>query len=297
MGQRKTAMLAGIVAGWALAIGCCLTVTGCSVPISSVGVPVFGSTAPIGAAPSGTHHAHTARTARTLESPGTFSACEQRLENGPRSVPTVAIVGASYTAGVGPGKPALSWAADLARKLRWNGVIFGLSGVGYIQPGVGHLGPVRRLLGAERLSSLQPALVIIQAGHDDGRMAPSAEEMQVRRTLAFVRALAPHAQIALLTVFSMPSRHVSTRLLNIDKAIVSAARAADPAVIIMDPLAGHWKFDRVDDGLHPSAAGDVWIAHKVDTILAGHGIYPEPRSASAPVICDRSVRGADAASA
>jgi lysophospholipase L1-like esterase len=295
--QRKTARLAGIVAGGAVAIGCCLAVVGCSVPSSSVAAPGFASAPPVGAGHSGGPDARTAHTARTLESAGTFSACEQRLESGPKSVPTVAIVGASYTAGVGPGKPALSWAADLARKLRWNAVIYGVSGVGYILPGAGHLGPVRRLLAAERLSSLQPALVIIQAGHDDGRMAPVAEEVQVRRTLAFIHALAPHARIALLTVFTMPSRHVSPRLVSIDKAIVTAARAADPKVIIMDPLTGHWTFARVDGGLHPSAAGDAWIAHKVGTILAAHGIYPEPRSASAPVICDRSIRGAAAASA
>jgi lysophospholipase L1-like esterase len=288
--QRRTARLAGILAGAAVAIGYCLAVVGCSVPSSSVAVPG----PPVSAAPSGGHHA---RTARTLQSAGPFAGCEQRLESGPRSVPTVAIVGASYTAGVGPGKPALSWAAVLARGLRWNAVIYGLSGVGYIQPGAGHLGPVLRLLGAERLSSLQPALVIIQAGHDDGRMAPSAEDRQVRRTLSFIRARAPHARIALLTVFTMPSRHVPARLVGIDKAIVSAARAADPRVIIMDPLTGHWKFARVDGGLHPTAAGDAWIARKVATILAAHGIYPEPRSASAPVICDRSIRGAGAASA
>jgi lysophospholipase L1-like esterase len=294
VGQRTAARLAGIVAGGAVAIGCCLAVAGCSVPTSSAGGSVFGSAGPVSAGPSSGHHA---RTARTLEGAGQFSACEQRLENGPKSVPTVAIVGASYTAGVGPGKPALSWAGVLARKLRWNAVIYGVSGVGYIVPGVGHLGPVRRLLEAERLSSLQPALVIIQAGHDDGRMTPSAEEAQVRRTLAFIRARAPQARIALLTVFTMPSRHVSARLVNIDNEIVSAARAADPKVIIMDPLTGHWNFARVDDGLHPSAAGDAWIAHKVGAILAAHGIYPEPRSASAPVICDRSIRGAAAASA
>jgi lysophospholipase L1-like esterase len=284
--QRRTARLAGIAAGAAVAVSCFLVITGCALGSSPVAGPPHRS-APAGAA-------HPARVTRALADRGGFAACEQRLENGPRSIPTVAIVGASYTAGVGPGNPALSWAAVLVRRLRWNAVIYGVSGVGYIRPGDDDLGPVRRLLADERLHGLAPSLVIVQAGHDDGGEPAGAEERQVRRTIELIRAQSPHARIALLTVFTGPGHPVSASLVRIDKAIVSAARAADPKVIIMDPLTGHWKYAREHGGLHPTAAGDAWIAGKVASILRAHGIDSRPRTAVAPVVCDRSIRSATA---
>lgn len=201
----------------------------------------------------------------------------------------MAIVGASYTAGVGPDNPELSWAAVLARKLRWSAVIYGVSGAGYVRPGKGDLGPVRRLLKAEGLHRLAPALVIIQAGHDDGSVAGNIERQQVERTVALIRAQSPHARIALLTVFTGPARPVSAKLVRIDKVIVRAARAVDPNVIIMDPLAGDWKYARAHHGLHPTAAGDAWIGRKVATILRAHGIDPQPPAGSTPLVCIRAV--------
>ena len=75
-----------------------------------------------------------------------------------------------------------------------------------------------------------------------------------------------------------------------DREIVTAARDADPRVIIMDPLTGHWKFQHAHDGLHPTAAGDAWIARKVASILRAHGIVSSPSSVTSAVICDLSVR-------
>ena len=37
-----------------------------------------------------------------------------------------AIVGASYTAGVGPDNPVQSWAVRLAQELRWNAVVYAI---------------------------------------------------------------------------------------------------------------------------------------------------------------------------
>ena len=65
---------------------------------------------------------------------------------------------------------------------------------------------------------------------------------------------------------------------------------ADPHVIIMDPLTGHWKFQHAHDGLHPTAAGDTWIARKVASILRPHGILASPLTVTSAVICDLSVR-------
>jgi lysophospholipase L1-like esterase len=218
-----------------------------------------------------------------------FAGCEERIELGPPDIRAMAIVGASFTAGVGPGNPELSWAADFARKLRWNAVIYGVSGAGYVRRGIDDLGPMTAMLEAERLPALQPSLVIVQAGHDDVGVQARVERSQVMRTVDLIRERAPHARIALITVFAPPSVPVAA-LYRTDRAIVAAARAADPHVIIMDPLTGHWKFTHADHGLHPTAAGDTWIARKVASILRTHAILPAPSTATTAVICDLGVR-------
>jgi acyl-CoA thioesterase I len=220
-----------------------------------------------------------------------FTACEQRVERASGHVPAMAIVGASYTAGVGPDNPALSWAVDLARNLRWDTVIYGVPGAGYVRAGNDGLGPMTRLLSVERLPRLAPSLVIVQAGYDDGRVPVGVERQQVRRTIELIRAEAPRAKIGLVTVFTSPARPIPARFYRTDSAIVAAARAADPSAIIMDPLTGQWTYEHADGGLHPTAAGDAWIAGKVGAILHADGIisHPAAAAAAAPIICDVGV--------
>jgi hypothetical protein len=186
----------------------------------------------------------------------------------------VVIVGASYTAGSGPDNPALSWAAVLSRTLHWDARIYGVSGIGYVSSGQSGQGPVSRMLVAENLRALDPSLVIIQAGHDDEGVPQGTERAAVRQAIRLVQAQAPYARIALLTVFSALSRQADPGLARTDHVIVMAALAVDPFVIIMDPLAGHWQFQHIRGGrgLHPTAAGDAWIACKVAGILRTHGI-------------------------
>jgi len=215
--------------------------------------------------------------------------CEQRLEGNRHGLPTVAIVGASYTAGVGPGVSTLSWAADLARMLHWNAVIYGDPGAGYVSRGGSDLGPVIRLLTAERLRDLAPSLVIIQAGHDDAGVATPIERQAVIRAIEEVRARAPRARIALLTVFTRPRTSQWLTYYRTDQAIVTAARAADHTSIIMDPLTGRWRFTHFHgSGLHPTAAGDADIARRVYALLRAHGIRASS-AATAAVTCQVAV--------
>jgi len=218
-----------------------------------------------------------------------LGACERRLERGSDSIPTVAIVGASYTAGVGPGVSSLSWAAVLARTLRWNAVIYGVPGAGYVAMGDASLGPVSSMIGAEQLRGLDPALVIVQAGHDDDGVPSAVERRQVERAIDEIRAQAPHARIALLTVFTKPATTQWLEFYRTDRAIVTAARAADPNAIIMDPFTGRWKFARFHGGLHPTASGDAQIARRVAVILRSQGIVAATRTTTAPVTCQVSV--------
>jgi lysophospholipase L1-like esterase len=213
------------------------------------------------------------------------AGCEDRIERAPGSgVPRVAIVGASFTAGVGAGAPDRSWAVVLARLEHWDAMIYGDPGAGYVRPGVRHQGPVARELAQVGLRALRPALVIVQAGHNDVGVPAPLERNQVAHTIALIRTEAPQARIALLTVF--PGRSHVARIYQTDQAIVTAARAADPGVIIMDPLTGGWVFPRVQDKLHPTAAGDAQIALKVAGILRGSGVVP---GASGGMICDTAI--------
>jgi lysophospholipase L1-like esterase len=212
------------------------------------------------------------------------AGCEDRLERPGGGAPRVAIVGASFTAGVGAGAPDRSWAVLLARMEHWDAVIYGDPGAGYVRPGVRHGGPVAHELAQAGLRALRPALVIVQAGHNDIGVPTQLEQRQVARAIALIRAEAPQARIALLTVF--PGRSHAARVYQTDQAIVAAARAADAGVIIMDPLTGRWVFPRIRDNLHPTAAGDAQIALKVAGILRGHGVVP---AGIGGMICDTAI--------
>ena len=134
----------------------------------------------------------------------------------------------------------------------------------------------------EGLAALDPALVIVQAGHDDAGVPPGIERDRVRQAIALIRAELPHALIALLTVFTGRSPSRPAELFQTDAAIIAGALAADPAAIIMDPLAGRWDYQHFDGGLHPTAAGDTWIAGKVAEILRAHGVLPADAGGRSP---------------
>ena len=292
--ERRSARAATLRVGL---LGSCLAalaiaITACAPgPSVSAGGSAGGSADPQAAAQPARHPHHPGHQppgVSMLAVRDAFSACEQRMETSGGDIPTMAIVGASYTAGVGPDNPSLSWAADLARNLRWDAVIYGDPGAGYTRPGDGAFGPMTSLLSAERLPSLNPSLVILQAGYDDGRVPPAVERQQVIRTIEQIQAQAPNAQIGLVTVFTPPGP-APTRFYRTDDTIIAAARSVDPNAIIMDPLAGHWTYQHADHnlGLHPTAAGDAWIAQKVGSMLHRRGIDPRPRtSGAAPVTCD-----------
>jgi lysophospholipase L1-like esterase len=228
------------------------------------------------------------RTRTTLAVAAPQAACEARLERESPRVPTVAVVGASYTAGVGPDNPELSWAVRLAEDLRWNAAIYGVPGAGYVRRGDGERGPMARMLRQLDLRGLRPALVIVQAGHDDDGVPAALESARVRATVDLIESEAPGAKIALLTTFA-DSVDGTPALRETDRAIVTAGIAADHGIIVIDPLARHWEYAHAHGGLHPTAAGDAWIARTVEAVLGAHGLRPAAATASDPVICDLAV--------
>jgi acyl-CoA thioesterase I len=214
--------------------------------------------------------------------------CEHALERTRHpGASTMAIVGASFTAGVGPGSVGRSWAALLARMLHTDAVVDGVPGAGYVRRGQGQLGPVTAELTRIGLRALAPTLVIIQAGHDDIGVPAATEQQRVKQAIAMVHAQAPRAKIALLTVFTR--HHPTAAAYATDHAIAAAARAADRAAIIIDPLAAHWSFPRASGGLHPTEDGSTWIARQVARALQARGIRADAATKAAPLVCDSGI--------
>lgn len=248
--------------------------------------PARSSRRHVGARPGETGPGRSAAGREVPDSAG-LASCEAKIESGAGGGrPRLAIVGASFTAGVGPGNPLQSWAVLLARQLRWDAVVYGDPGAGYLRPGVGRQGPMAAEIARIGLRALKPALVIVQAGHDDIGVPARLEERRVGQLVATIRTEAPQARIALLTVFAGRTRPAAAY--RTDRAIVSAGTAADHQLIVMDPLAAGWAFARAADGLHPSAAGDAWIARQVDAVLREHGVLAGPAGRGA-VSCDAGI--------
>jgi lysophospholipase L1-like esterase len=199
------------------------------------------------------------------------------------------VLGASFTAGVGAPHPADSWAVRLAELIGWRAVTLGVPGAGYTRQGVDDLGPLSRMLGRLHLAALHPALVIIQAGHDDWRVPAAVEADHVADLVARLRNEAPAARLAFLTVFPPPAATATTRAAEAatDSTIVSVIRKSDPRAIVIDPLRSHWHFPRAEDGLHPTARGDLLIAGRVarSLIRAGAAATSASRPSGARVAC------------
>jgi acyl-CoA thioesterase I len=190
----------------------------------------------------------------------------------PAQRPLLAVVGASFSAGVGAGHPDRAWPEDLARIMHWRLALSADPGAGYVNPGAGHRGPFARLAGPLHLARTDPAAIIIQGGHDDiGRPLPLIRA-RVESLIARVHRECPRSRLAVLTVFPRGVPTPATRAT--DQAIVAAARHADPAIIVFDPITSRWQFPRIGDHLHPTPAGHEWIANQLAGGLRADGVNP-----------------------
>lgn len=180
--------------------------------------------------------------------------------------PALAAVGASFTAGVGPDVPSLNWATRLAGILGWRSETVGVPGVGFVDRGLDRLGPLDRELGYANLARMKPRLIIIQAGHDDWRVTHRDEVAAVKRLISDLESLDPQAKLVFLTAFSGTSHAAQrTHVSYTNQTILRTIRVNDPDALIINPI--NWVFPRSDDGLHPTAKGDLVIAQRVARIL------------------------------
>jgi lysophospholipase L1-like esterase len=193
--------------------------------------------------------------------------------------PLLVAAGASFTYGVGATSSTDTWPCLLGKILGWRVVVEGVPGAGYVRRGIGDGGPLGREVARLHLRRLHPALVILQAGHNDVGVSRSLLRRRVTSVVETVRREDHLARIALVTVFAAwPPTPAD---LATDRTIIDTARRIDPSAIVMDPLGGHWHFATIADHLHPTDAGHLWIACRIARrLLAGHvSIWPANGSA------------------
>ena len=237
-----------------------------------IGVTVVATV--VGLATAGTlilpaRQGHAVPSASSMASSRCLSPVPSRRRAGGQGV--LAVVGASFSAGVGAGSPGRAWPADLGRILHWRVEVSADPGAGYISRGAGHPGPFSALAARLDLAALRPAVLLIQGGHNDvGQPLPRIDHT-VRALLGQIRCQSPDTRIGIVTVFATGDR-ASPATIRTDRAIVTAAQQVDPQVMVFDPLTGHWQFPRVGDQLHPTPAGHRWIAARLAEGLRAHGV-------------------------
>ena len=190
---------------------------------------------------------------------------------GPPHAPTVAVVGASFAAGIGAGNPNRAWPADLGRLINWRVVVSADPGAGFVSPGDHDRGPFDRLTAALDLPRLRPDLVIVQGGHDDVGQPLALIGRRVGLLIDTIHREAPGARIGVLSVFS-GQQGPTPAMRETDATILASARHADPSVLVFDPLAGPWAFPRGHDHLHPTPAGHQDIAKRLAAGLVRAGV-------------------------
>ena len=191
------------------------------------------------------------------------------------SRPMLAVVGASFAAGVGAGRPQRSWPYLLAQAEGWRVVVSADPGAGFLNLGAGRRGPFSRLARRLALARLQPQLIIVQGGYNDTGNSPRVEEAQVIELLKSLHRDSPRARLCVLSSFS-PASGATRQELATDQEITVAARRAFPNAIILDPLVEKWVFPRIADHFHPSPAGHQWIASRLEQEFRRHYRIPGP---------------------
>lgn len=185
--------------------------------------------------------------------------------------PVVMIVGDSFTVGSGPVPSWRSYAAQAARLLRWQPVIAGASGTGFVSRGrVGRT--FQESFEAQLSWRPAPDVLVISGGHNDRRWSPARVRQAAARLVRSVRARWPRTRLVLIGPIWMRTPPRGTY------AIKNAlAEVADRAgAIFLNPLAEHWLTTashdlRLPDGVHPTLAGHArlarWLATELRTEL------------------------------
>lgn len=194
--------------------------------------------------------------------------------------PTMAVIGASYSAALGATSPRRGYAPVAGAQLGWRVQVSAVAGTGYLNPGPRHQGTflqrLRRMHGAHR-----PEVVLIQGGRNDVHFRPRLLRSAVCATVAGARAQFAGAHVVLLgdVPFHVPVPAAQRR---VARTLWSAATQCRAEYV--NPIAERW-ITRSNEARflgpipgHPNDAGYAYIAHHLVANLRRLGIVGDVRA-------------------
>lgn len=200
--------------------------------------------------------------------------------------PTAAFIGDSWTEG-SQVTPDQRFTTLVAAHFGWRGVNFGEGGTGYVTSGPKEF-PDRKAI-PDRMASVvneKPSVIIFAAGINDSEKGYSDQQVRdaINTSLSEARDGAPSASIYVIGPFWDNGYPIKDVLRIRDIARDAASSSQLPFI---DPLEGKWITGSNDgsvagnqseyigqDGAHPNAAGQAWIAEQMIAALADAGATP-----------------------
>jgi lysophospholipase L1-like esterase len=193
--------------------------------------------------------------------------------------PVVMILGDSYTAGLPGVAPEQTFAAETARRLKWQLIIAGRHGSGFVTPG--RTGQAFTTLFTEQLAwRPAPDMIVVSGGHNDWPHSYDRVSSAARQLLTTIKRRWPTSRLVLMGPLwgsDPPPKGLQVR----DALQDVAGRLRVPFI---DPLAEQWITGDIHsgignapayirrDGTHPTPAGNRYFADRFITDLRKLGL-------------------------
>ena len=193
--------------------------------------------------------------------------------------PVVMILGDSYTAGLPDVPPEQTFAAETARRLKWQLIIGGRYGSGFVTPG--RTGQTFATLFNQQLAwRPAPDMIVVSGGHNDWPHSYEQVTTAARQLLTTIKRRWPASRLVLMGPLwgsDPPPKGLQVR----DALQEAAGRLHVPFI---DPLAEQWITGDIHsgignasayirrDGTHPTPAGNRYFADRFITDLRKLGL-------------------------
>lgn len=198
---------------------------------------------------------------------------------GSAKAPVVMILGDSYTAGLPDVPPEQTFATDAARRLKWQLVIAGHYGSGFVTPG--RTQQTFGMLFEEQLAwRPAPDMIVVSGGHNDWPHSYDQVKHAASRLLNTIKRRWPASRLVLMG--PLWGGDPPPKALQVRDAL--QATAGELRVPFIDPLAEQWITGDIRsgignapayirrDGTHPNPAGNRYVADRFVTDLRTLGL-------------------------